>query len=344
MTFTVSIDGSDAAFPCGVDETVLDAAERAGYSIPYSCRKGVCSTCEGELRRGSVSVGSKSFTGPDAPVLLCQAKPTSDILIHPARIERVDLEARKTVVASVYSISRPAEDVAVLQLRFPAGVRAKFRAGQYLRIHMADGDTRNFSLANPPHESDGAQLHIRHVPGGLFSEKVLATLQKGDKLEVELPYGDFYLRPDSQKPLLCLATGTGFAPLKSIVEDLIKRGNKRDVHLYWGGRRRQDLYMAALAEKWAARADWFKYVPVLSQAHPDWNGATGLVHQAVLNDLADLSGWQVYACGNPGMIRSARRDLEKLAGLSADQFFADPFVASGNTPTLAIRPDAAFET
>jgi NAD(P)H-flavin reductase/ferredoxin len=344
MTFIVSIDGSDVAFSCDLGETVLDAAERAGYSIPYSCRKGVCSTCEGQLRRGSVAVGSKEFAGPAAAVLLCQAKPKSDILIHPARIERVDLEARKTVVASVYRVSRPAEDVAVLQLRFPAGVRARFKAGQYLRIQMPDGDTRNFSLANPPHESDGAQLHIRHVPGGRFSEQILAGLQKGDKLEVELPYGDFYLRPDSQKPLLCLATGTGFAPLKSILEDLIKHGNKRDVHLYWGGRRQQDLYMAALAEKWAARADWFKFVPVLSQPDPDWQGAAGLVHQAVLNDLTDLSGWQVYACGNPVMIRSARRDFERLAGLPGDQFFADPFVPSGNFQAPASTPDAAFET
>ena len=344
MTFRVSLDGSDVDFPCGVDETVLDAAERAGYSMPYSCRKGVCATCEGQLCRGSVAVGSRQFAGPNAAVLLCQAKPKSDILIHPARIERVDLEARKTVVASVYRVSRPAEDVAVLQLRFPASVRARFKAGQYLRIHMPDGDTRNFSMANPPHESDGAELHIRHVPGGRFSEQVLAMLQKGDKLQVELPYGDFYLRPDLQKPVVCLATGTGFAPLKSILEDLIRRGNKRDVHLYWGGRRRQDLYMAALAEKWAARADWFKFVPVLSQPDPDWKGATGLVHQAVLNDLSDLSGWQIYACGNPMMIRGARRDFEKLARLPGDQFFADPFVPSGNSPTSATGPGTAFET
>jgi NAD(P)H-flavin reductase/ferredoxin len=331
MTFTVSVDKGDVIFPCEGNETVLDAVERAGYSIPYSCRKGVCSTCEGRLCGGIVAVGSKEFTGPNAAVLLCQAKPKSDILIHPTRIERVDLEARKTVTASVYRISRPAEEVVVLQLRFPASVRAKFRAGQYLRINMPDGDTRNFSMANPPHESDGAQLHIRHVPGGRFSEKVLAGIQKGDKLEVELPYGDFYLRSESQKPVVCLATGTGFAPLKSILEDMIKRGNKREVHLYWGGRRRQDLYMADLPEKWTARAGWFKFVPVLSEPDPAWKGATGLVHQAVLRDLSDLSGWQIYACGNPVMIRNARRDFEKLAGLPGNQFFADPFVPSGNS-------------
>jgi NAD(P)H-flavin reductase len=199
---------------------------------------------------------------------------------------------------------------------------------------MPDGDTRNFSMANPPHESDGVQLHIRQVPGGRFSEGVVAGLRPGDTLDVELPYGDFHLRPDSDKPVVCLATGTGFAPLKSIVEDLIKRGNKRPVHLYWGGRRQRDLYLADLPRKWAARAGWFKFIPVLSEPDPDWNGAVGLVHHAVLRDLTDLSGWEVYACGNPLMIRHARRDFRTTAGLSDGDFFADPFVASGNDPAV----------
>jgi NAD(P)H-flavin reductase len=173
------------------------------------------------------------------------------------------------------------------------------------------------------------------VPGGRFSESVLAGIQKGDKLEIELPYGDFYLRTGSERSVVCLATGTGFAPLKSIIENLLKHGNVREVRLYWGGRRRQDLYMVELAEKWAARASWLTFVPVLSEPDPNWNGAVGLVHQAVLNDLIDLSGWQVYACGNPMMIRSARRDFEAFAGLPADQFFADPFVASGSGPAPA---------
>ena len=334
MTFTVAVDASDIEFPCEPGETVLDAAERAGYALPYSCRKGVCSTCEGELRRGEVAVGSKHFAGPSDDVLLCQARPRSNVLIHPRRIQRRDPDPRKTVTAKVYRINRPVDDVAILQLRFPAGIRAKFLAGQYLRIKMPDGDTRNFSMANPPHESDGVQLHIRQVPGGRFSEGVLAGLRQGDTLDVELPYGDFHLRPDSDKPVICLATGTGFAPLKSIVEDLIKRGNKRPVHLYWGGRRQRDLYLADLPQKWAARAGWFKFIPVLSEPDPDWNGAAGLVHHAVLRDLTDLSGWEVYACGNPLMIRHARRDFRTTAGLSDGDFFADPFVASGNDPAV----------
>jgi len=246
MTFTVSIDQSDITFGCETGETVLDAAERAGYSLPYSCRKGVCSSCEGSLRDGVVRIGAGEVAAPKADVLFCQAKPLSDILIDPKRIERHDPQARKRIGASVYRITRPVDDVAILQLRFPAGVRARFKAGQYLRIAMPDGDTRNFSMANPPHQGDGAQLHIRRVPGGRFSEGVLATLQPGDQLEVELPYGDFYLRTGSDRPIVCLATGTGIAPLKSMIEDLIKRGNKRPVRLYWGGRRRQDLYLAEL--------------------------------------------------------------------------------------------------
>lgn len=329
MTFTVSISQSDITFGCETGETVLDAAERAGYSLPYSCRKGVCSSCEGSLRDGVVRVGAGEIAAPKADVLFCQAKPLSDILIDPKRIERHDPQARKRIGASVYRITRPVDDVAILQLRFPAGVRARFKAGQYLRIAMPDGDTRNFSMANPPHQSDGAQLHIRRVPGGRFSEGVLATLRPGDRLEVELPYGDFYLRTGSDRPIVCLATGTGFAPLKSMIEDLIKRGNKRPVRLYWGGRRRQDLYLAELAAKWATRVTWFAVTPVLSEPDADWQGAAGLVHHAVLKDRSDLSGAQVYACGNPLMIRHARRDFETSARLPADQFFADPFVPSG---------------
>jgi NAD(P)H-flavin reductase len=275
-------------------------------------------------------LGSKQVAGPKNGVLLCQAKPQTDILIHPKRIERHDPTARKTITANVYRISSPANDVVTLMLRFPAGIRARFRAGQYLRILMPDGDTRNFSMANPPKESDGVQLHIRRIPGGHFSERVLARLQKGNKLRIELPYGEFYLRTRSEKPIACLATGTGFAPFKAMIEDLIGRGNTRGVRLYWGGRREEDLYLANLPRKWEARTGWLKFIPVLSDPGADWSGATGLVHRVLLRDVPDLSGWQVYACGNPLMIRSARRDFRNFGGLPDDQFFADPFVSSGN--------------
>jgi NAD(P)H-flavin reductase len=268
-------------------------------------------------------------------VLLCQARPHSDILIRPKRINRHDPTARKNITANVFRVTRPADDVATLMLRFPAGIRARFKAGLYLRVRLADGDTRNFSMANAPRESDGVQLHIRRIPGGQFSETVLARLQKGDKLDVEIPFGEFYLRTGSERPIVCVATGTGFAPIKSIIEDLIVRGNTRRVRLYWGGRRSRDLYLAKLPDKWAARAPWLTFIPVLSEPDADWRGATGLVHEAVLRDIPDMSGWQVYACGNPLMIRSAERDFHDRGGLPDGQFFADPFVASGNPPSAA---------
>jgi NAD(P)H-flavin reductase/ferredoxin len=343
MTLQIAVDGSAIEFGCEPGETVLDAAERAGFSLPYSCRKGVCSTCEAELCRGDVTLRSRQIAGPQRNVLLCQAKPQTNIVIRPRRIDRYDPTARKTITANVYRVSQPADDVITLMLRFPASIRARFKAGQYLRVFMPDGDTRNFSMANQPKESDGVHLHIRRIPGGRFSEGVLASLKKGDKLKIEIPYGEFYLRTGLEKPIVCLATGTGFAPLKAVIEDLIARCNSRTVRFYWGGRHRQDLYLADLPQKWQARVAWLTYIPVLSEPDAGWNGATGLVHHAVLRDVPDLSNWQVYACGNPLMIRNARRDFQDLGGLPDDQFFADPFVSSGNAETATTTTTDAEE-
>jgi CDP-4-dehydro-6-deoxyglucose reductase/3-phenylpropionate/trans-cinnamate dioxygenase ferredoxin reductase subunit len=330
MSYLVTVADTDVAFPCDGDETVLDAAERAGFSLPYSCRKGVCSTCEAGLPAGSVEVrGRGPAQGPAQGVLLCQARPRSDLAIAPTRIARRGPPVRKVLDAKVFRVSRPAEDVTVLQLRFPTGVRAKFRAGQYLRVLLEDGDSRNYSLANPPHESDGAQLHIRHLAGGRFSHTLLPGLEKGASVRVELPYGEFSLNEESHKPVILVVTGTGFAPAKSIIEDQLKRGGGRPIHLYWGGRRREDLYLAELPAGWAARAPWFAFTPVLSQPGADWSGRTGRVHQAVLEDHPDLRGHEVYACGNPSMTAAAAEAFRDLAGLDPADFYCDAFVPSG---------------
>jgi NAD(P)H-flavin reductase/ferredoxin len=331
MTYEVTVTGTEISFTCEPGEAVLDAAERAGYALPYSCRKGVCSTCEAGVRTGQVQVrGQGDLTGPAEEVLLCQARPLTDLEIAPKRIDRRGPPDRKTVAAKVQRVTWPAEDVAILQLRLPTGVRARFRAGQYLKVFMADGDSRNYSMANPPHQNDSVQLHIRHVPGGRFSESVLAGMQKGDALRVELPYGEFSLNEESDKPAILIATGTGFAPIKSIVEDQLKRGSERSIHLYWGARKRADLYLAELAEKWAARAPWFSFTPVLSEAEDGWPGRTGWVHASVLDDRPDLSGYEVYACGSPMMTSAAREDFVSRGGLDPDSFHCDAFVPSGD--------------
>jgi NAD(P)H-flavin reductase/ferredoxin len=338
MTYGISVEDTDINFTCNDGETILAAAERAGYAMPYSCRKGVCASCEGWLSKGDVRQRSKEITGPAGRVLFCTANAKSDLIIRPRRIQRYDPLARKKIQARVFRFSRPANDVAVLQLRFPASIRAKFKAGQYLRVRIPDGDERSFSIANAPQESDGVQLHIRHVPGGAFSERVLASLKLDDKLEIEVPFGDFHIREDDQARYVFLATGTGFAPLKSILDDMIRRRLNREVRFYWGGRGKADLYLADTCEKWAKRYPWFTFVPVLSEPDPDWKGRRGLVHSAVLDDLPDLSDWHVYACGNPMMIQAARGDFKTRAGLSDGRFYADAFVPSGQSdaqPTQA---------
>jgi NAD(P)H-flavin reductase/ferredoxin len=332
MTFQICIAGGEIEFPCEPSEFVLDAAERAGFTLPYSCRKGVCNTCEGRLVDGEAEQQGKGFIrGPYDAVLFCRAKPRSDLKIKPKRIEKTEPPRRKTLTATVIRSSRPAVDVTILQLRFPIGIRAKFKAGQYLQVILPDGDRRNFSMANPPYQNEGVQLHVRHVPGGRFSEGILSQLAPGKKLQVELPYGDVFLRPTVNLSAILLATGTGFAPIKSTIEDAIKTGSERPMRLYWGGRRVEDLYLCDLPEKWANDLAWFSFVPVLSESSDAWSGRTGLLHRAVLNDYQDLSTTDVYACGNPMMIAAAQEAFVNSRRLPVDRFYSDSFVESGTS-------------
>lgn len=331
MDYQISVAQSDVAFRCDAGETVLDAAERSGYAVPYSCRKGVCSTCEGAVVVGAGrSSVQGDVEGPAERVLLCCLRPSSDMTIGPRKIEKREPVVRKTLDMSVYRLTQPAADVSVLQLRMPAGVRVKFRAGQYLQIELEDGSRRNYSMANPPHESDSVQLHIRHVSGGKFSEGLLRRLEKGQKLRVELPFGEFSLQDESTKPAILIATGTGFAPVKSIVEDAIKHQLERPLYLYWGARCLEDLYLVELAQKWHASGK-LTFVPVLSEPHESWSGRSGFVHETVLEDFGSLAGFQVYACGNPVMTSVAHETFVK-AGLRDDDFFSDAFVHTDIRP------------
>jgi NAD(P)H-flavin reductase/ferredoxin len=326
MTFQVSVAGSEFNFPCEPTEAVLDAAQRAGFDIPYSCRKGVCGTCKGRVLSGEVRAFAGDALGAaeraEGQVLFCNARPRSDLVIAPRSISRADPFARKTVVARVFRLQRLASDVMLVHLRFPAGVRVKFKAGQHLNLILGNGERRDFSMANPPRESDGAQLHIRHVPGGAFTSHVFEKLARGDRLKLEVPFGDFALR-NSEKPILFVAGSTGFAPIQSIIEDMFIRNIRRDMTLYWGARTRSGLY-SDLPAKWAAQNPHFKYVPVISDA-PEAGIRHNLVHKAVLEDHPSLKRFQVYVCGVPVMTEAAKREF-LAAGLPEDKFFADAFV------------------
>jgi len=326
MTFQISVTGTDYRFPCEPNESVLDAVQRAGLEVPFSCRKGVCGTCKGRVVSGEVRAFAGDALGPAdraaGQVLYCNARPRSDLEIEPRTISKADPFARKTVDARVFRIHRLAEDVMFLHLRFPAGIRVRFQAGQHLNLILANGERRDFSMANPPRESDGAQLHIRHVPGGAFTSEVFTSLKRGDVLRTEVPFGDFTLR-DSRKPILFVAGSTGFAPIQSIITDMQNRGIDRDIMLYWGARRREGLY-SSLPNRWAEQLPRFRYVPVLSdEAAPGFRH--NLVHRAVLEDHPALDGFQVYVCGVPVMTQAARTDFV-AAGLPPGEFFADAFV------------------
>jgi NAD(P)H-flavin reductase len=305
---------------------VLDAAQRAGLEIPFSCRKGVCGTCKGRVVSGDTRAFAGDALSPaeraDGQALFCNTRPRSDLIIAPRSIGKADPFARKTTLARVFRLQRLADDVMLVHLRFPAGIRVKFKAGQHLNLLLDNGERRDFSMANPPRESDGAQLHIRHVPGGAFTTYVFEKLRRGDMLKVEIPFGDFLLR-ESTKPILFVAGSTGFAPIQSIIEDMMIKGIDRDVTLYWGARQRAGLY-SNLPKKWARANPRFRYVPVLSDAsEPDIR--RNLVHKAVLEDHPSLTGFQAYVCGVPVMTQAAKAEFT-AAGLPEGEFFADAFV------------------
>ena len=326
MAFDIRIAGTGVHFPCAPDQNLLDAALRAGIEMPYSCRKGVCGNCAGAVVTGEVQ-SPPSEAKPAGEHLFCQCTPLSDLEIAPEAWHRYDPAARKTFTAKVFRNTLAAGDVSVLQLRLPAGQRAKFKAGQYLQVMLPDGSRRSYSMANAPHESDALQLHIRHVAGGQFTQLV-PQLKTGDTLQVELPFGNFALREASTAPMLCVVGGTGFAPVKSLLDDLVKKGVQRPITLVWGGRDRGGLYLLAAVERWKKLLPGFSFVPALENA-PDaqaLEGFHGRVDDAVRAQAADLAGHEVYCCGSPAMVAAVRKACVDERGLDAHHFFSDVFV------------------
>ena len=335
---TVTLKPSGQQFLVEDGETVLAAALRHGLVLPYGCKNGACGSCKGRILEGSVDYGvyqKRVLTDEEkaqGKALFCQAKPLGDVTIEARAVGAAKGIQVKTLPCRVQAMERLADDVIVLRMKLPANEKLKFLAGQFIEFLLKDGTRRSFSMANPPHEADLVELHVRRVAGGKFTEHVFERMKERDILRFEGPLGVFFLREESAKPVVLVASGTGFAPIKSLVEDAFQRGIERPMTLYWGGRRPQDLYLSALAEKWAAEHASFKYVPVISDALPEdrWQGRTGFVHRAVMQDFPDLSGHQVYACGVPIMVDSARADFTALCKLPEDEFYADSFTTQAD--------------
>jgi CDP-4-dehydro-6-deoxyglucose reductase/terephthalate 1,2-dioxygenase reductase component len=326
MAYEIRIADSDVRFACAAGQNILDAALKAGIEMPYSCRKGVCGNCAGGVAAGEVA-SPPSEARPAGQHLYCQCQPLGDLVIVPQAWHRIDPAARKTFTVKVFRNTLAADDVSVLQLRLPAGQRAKFKAGQYLQVALPDGSRRSYSLANPPHESDTLQLHIRHVPGGQFTQRV-TRLQPGDTLQVELPFGNFELKEATTAPMLCVVGGTGFAPVKSLLDDLVKKKVQRPVTLLWGGRDRAGLYLPAAVERWQKLLPGFKFLPVVEDAADAaaLGGLQGRVDDAVRATFDALAGYEVYCCGSPPMVAAVKKACVEERGLDARHFFSDVFV------------------
>lgn len=342
MTYTITVQPSGRSFEAEPAETMLAAGIRQGIGLPYGCKDGACGSCKCKKISGTVTHGphqDKALSAQeeaDGYVLTCCGTATSDVVLESRQVTHAGAFPIKKMPARVALLEKLSPDVVRLKLQLPANDIIQYHAGQYVEFILRDGARRSYSMANAPHTliESGApmvDLHIRHMPGGKFTDHVFGAMKEKEILRIEGPYGSFHLQ-ESPKPIVLLASGTGFAPIKAIIEHMQFMGITREAVLYWGGRRPHDLYMNDWVQARCAEMPNLTYVPVVSDALPEdgWSGRTGFVHLAVLQDFADLSGHQVYACGAPIVVDSARKDFVEKAGLPEHEFFADGFTSEAD--------------
>lgn len=333
MPYHVTLQPSGHHFQVAENEAVLDATLREkGSVLPYGCRNGACGSCMGIILSGEVVYphgrppGISEREQAEGKALLCQAQPRSDLVIQAREVQAGQALPIKILPCRVERRELLAADVMRLYLKLPNIERLQFLAGQYVDILLADGRRRSFSLSNPPHADEWLELHIRQVPGGFFTDYVFNRMKDKALLRLQGPLGTFFLREDSPRPVILIGGGTGFAPLKGMVEHAFHLRLNRPLHLYWGARAKADLYLDELPRRWAEEHPQFRYTPVLSEPRPEdgWEGRTGWVHEAVAADYPDLSDYEVYMSGPPPMIDAAKAAFANR-GLPAEQLFYDSF-------------------
>ena len=339
--FQITVQPSGRSFAANDSETILAAAITAGVGLPYGCKDGACGSCKCKKLSGDVTHDTHSDKAltpqelADGFVLTCRATAHSDVVLESRQVTDTTTFPIKKMPVRVGSFDKLSHDVMRVQLQLPANNVFKYFAGQFIEFILRDGSRRAYSIATAPHVQEsapGIELHIRHMPGGLFTDHVFGTLKEKEILRAEGPFGSFFLCEDSEKPMVFLASGTGFAPIKALLAHMQHQGITRPVSLYWGGRRPEDLYEAAWVQALATTMPNLRYVPVISDALPEdnWTGRSGYVHQAVLDDFADLSGHEVYACGAPIVVDSARTSYTSQRGLPEEAFFADAFTSAAD--------------
>ena len=336
--FQITVQPSGRAFSVDGGEAILAAAIRQGVGMPYGCKDGACGSCKCRKLEGSVVHGphqTKALSPEEEAqglILTCCAVPQTDVVLESRQVTDESAFPVRKMPSRVLSLEKVSQDVMIVKLQLPANDTLRYHAGQYVEFILRDGARRSYSMANAPHNGPGVELHIRHMPGGKFTDHVFTAMKEKDILRVEGPFGSFFLREDSDKPMVLLASGTGFAPIKALIEHMQAKGIQRPATLYWGGRRPGDLYMDAWVRDRLAEMPNVKYVPVISNALPEdnWTGRTGFVHKAVMEDFPDLSSHQVYACGAPIVVDSARAEYIAQCGLPAEEFFADSFTTEAD--------------
>ena len=337
MAFQIIVQPGGRQFVCDDDETILAAALHAGITIPYGCGNGACGTCKGKLLSGQVfhrPHQEKILSDTEKAqgyALFCCAIPTTDIVIEAAEIQGISDFPIEKLPVRIAHLKKMTKDIALLTLQLPAGEHIRYRAGQYLQFILKDNFRRSYSMADAPGTTQQITLHIRHMPGGLFTDQLFNRLKEKDILRIEAPLGTFFLR-ESAKPVIFVASGTGFAPIKAMIEEMIKQKIHRPVTLYWTARRTEDFYMGALCEEWVRTLPFFRYIPVLSTQSLEihWSGRTGRVTQIIMEDFPDMSDYQVYACGAPAMIEAAQRNFIEFCRLPPEEFYADAFTSEAD--------------
>lgn len=337
-SFSIIIQPSGRQFTVPENETILAAGIAQGIGLPYGCKDGACGSCKckkisGTVRHGEHQAKALSVDEEQAGyILTCCASPQSDLVLESRQVTAEGALPVKKLPTRVSHLERLSSDVMRVHLQLPANDGFTYRAGQYIEFLLRDGARRSYSMANAHIPDGGIELHIRHMPGGRFTDHVFGAMKEKEILRIEGPFGSFFLREESSKPIIFLASGTGMAPIKAILEQMQRQGSTRPATLYWGGRRPSDLYLSSWLNDMLAGMPTLHYVPVVSDAVPEdqWTGRTGFVHQAVLQDHPDLSGHQVYACGAPIVVESALKDFCTKAQLPEEEFFADAFTSEAD--------------
>ena len=337
MVFQVTLIKSGNQFNVEESETVLDAALRTGYVIPYSCRIGSCGSCKARIVSGSIDYGEyggnilTEAEKAQGVALLCQAHPLEDLVVDAREVAVSEEIEIKMLPCRVVKLEQLNHDVMGLSLKLPQNQQFNYLAGQYIDILLRDGRRRSFSIANAPKEGGELELHVRRVPDGFFTNQIFSTMKERDLLRFQGPLGTFFLRQDSDRPILLMAGGTGFAPIKAIVEQAIEKEITRPMHLFWGARTEQDLYLDEMAKNWAAQHEHINYTPVLSEAQPEigWSGEVGWVHEVLLAHYPSLDRHEVYMSGPPPMIDAAHAAFLEH-GLPDEYLFYDSFEFSAD--------------